>query len=246
MKGRFRFKKSDLIVALLCCGFLVACLGAIGAGGKRRVKEAICATNLRQWGHALLALAKDNGGYLMDRADAIYWFVTLEPYYTDRRLLLCPEATLAMYEGGVNPHMAWEIESYSAYTGSYVTYKGSYVINLWIANEADPNKYWRTPYVAGAGSIPMMADGQWKDMQPFPSDVPLPYEVSLWTPAADEMQRACVNRHIGVNVLYLDGSVKKIGLKHLWVQRWYRGWEEDFAQVGLPEWPEWVADFKDP
>ena len=55
-----------------------------------------------------------------------------------------------------------------------------------------------------------------------------------------------MNRHGGVNVVFMDGSVRKIGLKHLWVQRWYRGWEEDLAAVGLPAWPEWMADFPEP
>jgi len=64
--------------------------------------------------------------------------------------------------------------------------------------------------------------------------------------AYSDIRRACVNRHSGLNAVFMDGSVRKIGLKHLWVQRWYRSWEEDLAATGLPAWPEWMADFPEP
>lgn len=66
--------------------------------------------------------------------------------------------------------------------------------------------------------------------------------------AADEfgnqMQRFCENRHDGkTNVLFMDCSVKTISPKQLWRLKWHRNYA---TNAPLPEWPEWMADFKDP
>jgi prepilin-type N-terminal cleavage/methylation domain-containing protein/prepilin-type processing-associated H-X9-DG protein len=61
----------------------------------------------------------------------------------------------------------------------------------------------------------------------------------------------CMNRHNGyVNGLFLDWSVRKVGLKELWTLYWY--WEFDRANrwtraggVKPEDWPEWMRGFKD-
>jgi len=60
-----------------------------------------------------------------------------------------------------------------------------------------------------------------------------------------------INRHNGsVNGLFLDWSVRKIGLKELWTLKW----NKEFNTAGRwtragsvqPErWPEWMRNFKD-
>jgi len=60
-----------------------------------------------------------------------------------------------------------------------------------------------------------------------------------------------INRHEGhVNGLFLDWSVRKIGLKELWTLKWHA----DFNTAGRwtkaggvnPEaWPQWMRKFKD-
>jgi len=65
------------------------------------------------------------------------------------------------------------------------------------------------------------------------------------------MRKFCRNRHTGhVNCLFLDWSVRKVGLKELWTLKWH----PDFNTAGpwtkaggvQPEdWPEWMRHFKD-
>jgi len=61
----------------------------------------------------------------------------------------------------------------------------------------------------------------------------------------------CVNRHFGgVNWLFVDWSVRRVGLKELWTLKWHR----EFNTAGpwtlaggvQPDaWPEWMRRFKD-
>jgi len=65
------------------------------------------------------------------------------------------------------------------------------------------------------------------------------------------MWRFCMNRHNGhINSLFMDWSVRKVGLKELWTLKWDS--EFDTANVWTkaggvqPEnWPEWMRRFKD-
>ncbi len=65
------------------------------------------------------------------------------------------------------------------------------------------------------------------------------------------MSPFCLNRHNGhVNCLFLDWSVRKVGLKELWTLKWSRDFDtaNAWTMAGgvLPEdWPEWMRTFKD-
>lgn len=65
------------------------------------------------------------------------------------------------------------------------------------------------------------------------------------------MQNFCMNRHdAGVNGLFLDWSVRKVGLKELWTLYWYKEFDRagPWTKAGgvTPDmWPEWMRDMKD-
>ncbi|MFC1634493.1 hypothetical protein ACFL5Z_06585, partial [Planctomycetota bacterium] len=71
------------------------------------------------------------------------------------------------------------------------------------------------------------------------------------TGGGGEMKRACVNRHNGsINGLFMDWSMRKIGLKELWALNWHRGYNRANAWTTaggvMPEdWPQWMRTFKD-
>ena len=66
-----------------------------------------------------------------------------------------------------------------------------------------------------------------------------------------DMGSFCINRHNGyVNGLFLDWSVRPVGLKELWMLKW----SGDFDRAGKwtraggvqPEdWPEWMRNLRD-
>jgi prepilin-type processing-associated H-X9-DG protein len=61
----------------------------------------------------------------------------------------------------------------------------------------------------------------------------------------------CINRHDGgINSLFLDGSVRKVGLKELWTLKWHGKYDTaniwTMAGGVKPEnWPQWMRRFKD-
>lgn len=65
------------------------------------------------------------------------------------------------------------------------------------------------------------------------------------------MMTFCINRHRGyVNGLFLDWSVRKVGLKGLWGLRWNRDFDTGgpWTKAGGVEpesWPQWMRGFKD-
>ena len=61
----------------------------------------------------------------------------------------------------------------------------------------------------------------------------------------------CINRHQGcINGLFLDWSVRPIGLKELWTLKWHLQWNTAgpwtrAGDVQPEDWPEWMRGFRD-
>jgi prepilin-type processing-associated H-X9-DG protein len=69
--------------------------------------------------------------------------------------------------------------------------------------------------------------------------------------AANGMGRFCMDRHSGhINCLFLDWSVRKVGLKELWTLKWHESFNTagpwtKAGGVTLKKWPPWMRGFKD-
>jgi prepilin-type processing-associated H-X9-DG protein len=111
---------------------------------------------------------------------------------------------------------------------------------------------WRTINVKGASEILLFFDCLWYDVYPRDTDLPPEYPGDvLKTGGAGEMKRVCINRHKGnINSLFMDWSVRKVGLKELWTLNWHRGYDMagPWTKTGgaIPsDWPQWLRHFKD-
>ena len=136
--------------------------------------------------------------------------------------------------------------------------KGSYGINDWCSNP-DDDTYWgfsskyafRSPNVSGRHDVPVFLDALFCDGYPTHLDNPPPFpDVSdAWN--SNSMQFFCIDRHQGgVNCLFMDWSVRKVGLKELWKFKWSRGFDTQgpwttAGGVTPSDWPEWMANFSD-
>ncbi len=272
MNSKTAFTKKDVIVLACCAIFLLAILGSVGVSGRRRAKEAVCLSNLRQWGTVFLTFAADNDGYFMKGwtnqqvpgpVYKRYWMEALRPYYRNPDLRCCPEATIPGTElgqsqyGGAGTFTAWGVfsgecgEPSSGWEWVVGCDYGSYGINAWVSNIEEgwnlwhgEDVYWRTSNVDGAGNIPLFGGNQFLDCWPHHTDHPPEYDGQPWNDGS-QMGRVCMNRHSGfVNWTFLDGSARKVGLKQLWRLKWHRAFDVDDGP-GAGEWPEWMRGFQD-
>jgi hypothetical protein len=114
----------------------------------------------------------------------------------------------------------------------------SYGINMWR----------RTYETKGAAAIPMLFDCAMGSAKP--DDRGGPPETEGYDPEC-AMSPVCINRHHrGINMLFMDWAVRKIGLKELWTLKWH----EEYNRSGLwtkaggvepADWPQWMRGFRD-
>jgi len=259
------FTLIELLVVIAIIALLMAILMPTLQRFKRQAKAVICRSNLRQWGLFFSAYTDDNDGYFHngDISDWRHlWIKALRPHYKDfRDICYCPMAVKrSNVHLGAGNELGGTFTTWSVFTGKYNwdedTFYGSYGINGWTRNppaeiEAQyhgnfPTEYnWRRPNVGGANNIPVFLDCRWPDGWMKHDIGPPEYEDALtWA-------RFCMNRHSGaVNGLFLDWSVRKVGIKELWTCKWHREFDTagPYTKAGYvqPEdWPQWMKSFKD-
>ncbi|MHC4068684.1 MAG: hypothetical protein ACYSR8_03780 [Planctomycetota bacterium] len=269
MKAKTAFTRTDLVVTLLCIGFLLATIGAVGPGGQRHAKEMLCLSQLHKWGDIFQDYLHDNDGYFMRGwsqdptvGPEDLWMEALRQYYGGSdKLRCCPEATVPSSEisggqyGGNGVFAAWGVFDGAwglVVPGDY----GSYGVNSWACNPPvgptgrPTNKIWKTANVTGGYNIPLFLDSQWIDGWPEYYDAPPEFDGQAWQ-TFDQMRRFCMNRHRGyINSAFLDFSARKVGLKELWTLKWHREYDTcgPWTVCGgvVPgDWPEWIRPFKD-
>jgi prepilin-type processing-associated H-X9-DG protein len=132
----------------------------------------------------------------------------------------------------------------------------SYGFNYWVlAGKLDPqrNTLFARPYtnvvaVREKGRFPVLLDCTQPASLVLADDRPPPPEPKA---KGSGMGHFCLDRHNGsTHGLFLDWSVRKVGLKELWTLKW----RDEFNTAGpwtraggvLPEdWPKWMRRFKD-
>ena len=259
MKAKSGFTKKDAVVLIGCVLFVLANLGAIGPGGRRRAKETICLANLHQWGAAFRMYVEDNEGLLPSG-----FVLQLYPYYRNVELLLCPAATKKGTHPASNPgefmggkFKAWFALDVYFPDGIVRDVIGSYGMNGHVgeasASETSPETSWVSANVKGANRAPVLLDGaggavplHWDEPPEYDGQIYVGYGPMPTGPKnINEIRNFCINRHNGgINVLFLDFSARKVGLKELWElefmrKKWFR------SRAGFPDYhPPW--QFYDP
>jgi len=125
-----------------------------------------------------------------------------------------------------------------------------------VPDESVEKRIWRTVDVRGRDRIPVLLDSgsewcvsYWDSFGPSPPECDaIP---TLLVRQGKSHNSVCINRHNGgVNALFLDWSVRKVGLKELWTLKWHRlfntaGPWTKAGGVQPEDWPEWMQKFKE-
>ncbi len=258
MPKRSAFTLIELLVVVAIIALLMAILMPTLQRARQQARAVACQSNLRQMGLTFSMYTSDNNGHFHQEAGSDprhSWVPAMRPYYSrEPKIRSCP-ATSKFYSDGVTgPFVGWGVYG----EGQIPTVPdfairgdcGSFGLNAWVANDtADMHqkKNWRTVHVQGGYQIPVFVDCQWVDGLPEPYDNPPEFDGQCpWQWYGNAMRSFCIDRHNGfVNSVFLDVSVRPIGLKELWQLHWHRQWAKDPAAATTPIWPNWMRHFKD-
>ncbi len=272
MRKQNAFTLIELLVVISIVVLLMALLLPSLQRARKQARAMVCQTNLKQWGMTLALYAEDNQGRLGRNAGDALWLLrgsfliegdpNKPAVYQDintKGIALCPMAVRSgghgmfrasgaswdQIEGTLGSTFeAWEI------TSPLPPFRGSYGFNDRLSgprgfNTSAPRRLGTYIFsLRGRANIPTLFDSAfpWDSITSESSRPPMREFVG---------HSVCINRHNGhINVLFLDWSVRKVGLKELWTLKWRSDWDTagPWTKAGgvQPEdWPEWLRKFKD-
>ena len=255
---------ADFVVIVGSVTLAALVIPAMKEANDKHAKELGCMSNLRQWGGIFQDyLKRDDGKFLPGHP--WYWIKELDDEHKDRhkmKIWLCPRADKPIMDEDRNPiresaiFSAWGIEKGDDFGPTGMA--GSYGLNGYTRDcepgyrferGIDTTFNWRTPNVEGAANIPLFIDALRFDVWPRAAEGPPEEREHAWS--SNHMARCCIDRHKrAVNCLFMDWSVRRVGLKQLWTVKWHRQFDTagPWTKAGgvQPEdWPEWMRGYKD-
>ena len=230
---------------------------------RRQAKTMGCQSNQRQWGIAF-TLDDEPVSYLdrfqpFLRSYVDYNRMDDNSLRTDaNEIYLCPSAKKM---GKPVPSLAPEYLNLEAWDGSKSTawaykFMGQLFTSSYSVNTMSENMPKRKAISQERPSeVPILFDSTFRLTGLVESDDPPPrYDDMPRGIPTNKDTRACaicIDRHNGgINIVFMDASVRKVGLKELWTLRWNVEFDTTgpwtkAGGVQLHDWPEWMRGFKD-
>ncbi|MHC4755800.1 MAG: type II secretion system protein [Planctomycetota bacterium] len=249
MYKKTAFTLIELLVVISIIALLMAILMPTLSRARELAAEAVCMANLKQWGVVYSMYTSDNNGRFPEQG-----FVWDKSYWENDNLLFCPLATKEYDQGGRNPFAAWRGGG-----NKEARVTGSFGVNNWCGDNMAyvgnyDNAVWITADHKGSERIPLIFDCSYIYVSPLYADAPPAFNGEIptilhfggWAHNPDALKGACIDRHNGhINMLFVDYSVQKVGMKELWYLRWHKRWDQSMQGQPPPVWPHWMRNFKD-
>ena len=269
------FTLIELLVVISVIALLLAILMPSLQKARRMGQAVVCRSHLKQWGQIFHLYASDNenrvpqsiaGGGLS--AQDTYWIVATLPYYSEKKIRLCP-STKVVRDVPVNRSHGGTLACWGPFDPAtpdnwWADFDmGSYGINEWCSAPPPgaasfwgfPSAYaWRTIDARGASGVPLFMDCVYIDIFPEDHNTPLGNEPPLyeWSNSwgdwqSEAMRLACIDRHDGaIHSAFLDGSAARVPLRALWRLKWHKSFNTNGPMTGPDaDWPKWLQGFRD-
>ena len=260
------FTLIELVVVIAVIALLMAILLPTLQRARRQAKAVKCQANLHQWGLMFSMYIGDNDGkwfrYYDARVPMTGWPTVMRAYYPETKdLLSCPMSPKPKHwkdtpPSGRYPPFGFHGSTFSPWvigrSRQNPEITSSYGMNAWLYDRGplDPgDPCWEIHPGSAAADFPILVDSRWMDGWPKANDHPPQYEDVANIKA--RIRVFCINRHDAyINSLFMDRSVRKVGLKELWTLKWHSEFNtrNRWTRAGgvKPEyWPQWMRRFKD-
>ena len=267
------FTLIELLVVISIIALLMSIMMPALGKAKKVAQAAVCMSNLHQWGLAFKQYFQDNDGRanmgLGWVLPLVPYFLNIEedelvPGRVYSGLLICPSAkkTQLPIVQGVDQKgkkfYAWlEWPGEGDDESGDVGFKGSYGVNQYVVTDLDDrnddeggrtwDEIWHTANVREAAYVPLLLDSARGGQTPLPQDDPPAFDGEIYFSEPSDIHEVkgfCQNRHNErVNCVFLDFSVRPVGLKELWELRWHRNWIRDRASTPRPDFCTITSDY---
>ncbi|HNY78765.1 MAG: type II secretion system protein [Sedimentisphaerales bacterium] len=268
MAKRRAFTLIELLVVIAIIALLMAILMPALARVKDQARTIGCRANLRQWCLFFQMYTEQHDGKFqagVGSGHTYHWMNALRPLYkNDYKIRCCPTAMKPIIDENGLSAPVWNVYSaWGRFWGEGYAPEGdwgSYGINGWVESPPadvatvyegfETKNNWRTPGVKGAAYVPLFMDALRFNVFPLPQDSPPPIADAAWE-GTQHIRRVCIDRHDGgTNMAFLDWSVRKVGLKELWVLKWHKTYDTRgpwtiAGGVTPDEWPTWMKRYTD-
>lgn len=242
MKTKKGFTLIELLVVIAIIALLMSILMPALSKVKKQAMAVACRARMNQWGAICSMYTSENDGMFHMRNTGQpsgwghqMWTSVYKPFYKDPTMRCCAAAEngaihtgpYATYGGPGYPagaHGSWNPQATDAIPkGEDKYWFGSLGMSRYIEDARGPGydnspDFWRKADVKGGDKVPVLFDClyvlAWGSSKGDPPEYNGQFGIG-------DMKDITVDRHDGTsNYLFLDWSVRKVGLKESWTLQW--------------------------